>query len=340
MSKHRPTQSDVARLAGVSVATVSYVVNRRKGGKVQVSEETRERVLRAVEELGYQPNAAARTLRTRRTQLLAVMVPDITNPFYPQLIRGAQAAAEGQGYDLLVYDTNDRATREQAFVEAMLRRGVDGVILVPFHLQPSDVARLTKAGIEAATVTSEGNDYGVDRVVPAERPAVHEVMRYLISRGHRRIAHLAGSQDTPPGQHRLRGYMEGLAAADIPYDPVLVRCYTWSRSGVAEGVRALFETADGNEPTALFAANDQLAIDAVRALTTLGRRVPEDVAICGFDNIPEAEAILPALTTVDQGAETMGRRAAELLLDRLAAQEPIPVQEASIPCRMVLRQSA
>ena len=340
MSKQRPTQSDVARLAGVSVATVSYVVNQRRGGKVQVSDETRERVLRAVEELCYQPNAAARTLRTRRTQLLAVMVPDITNPFYPQLIRGAQAAAEGRGYDILVYDTGYRAAREHAFVAAMLRRGADGVILVPFRLQAPDVARLTQAGIEAVTVCSEGGDYGVDKVVPAERPAVHDVLCYLVSRGHRRIAHLSGSQDTPPGHLRLRGYREGLAAAGIPYDPSLVQCYSWSRSSVAEGIRALYGGTDGNEPTAVFAANDLMAIDAIRALTTLGRRVPEDVAVCGFDGIPEAEAIVPTLTTVDQGAEAIGRRAAELLLERLDTQEPIPPREASIPCRMVLRESA
>lgn len=336
----RPTQRDVAREAGVSRAVVSYVINKRTGGNVRISEATRRRVLEAVERLGYQPNITAQSLRTQRTQLLAIMVPDLTNPFYPLLIRGAQAVAEEQGYDLLVYDTNDQAAREQAFVAAMLRRGVDGVILVPFRLQPSNVALLAKAGIEAVTVCSEGQQYGVDRVVPAERPAVHEVLRHLLSRGHRRIAHLAGAQDTPPGQLRMQGYVEGLAAAGIPYDPSLVRYGTFRRGDIAESIKSLFEDAGANAPTALFAANDLMAIDAIRALDMLGRRVPDDVAVCGFDNIPEADAIVPPLTTVDQGAEVIGHRAAELLLERVGGEHTGLPRRASTPCHFIRRSSA
>ena len=335
----KPTQSDVARLAGVSVATVSYVINNRSGGKVQVSEETRQRVLDAVAQLGYQPDASARSLRTRRTQLVAVMVPDLTNPFYPLLIRGAQVLAEAAGYDLLVYDTDDRAVREQAFVEAMLRRGVDGVIAVAFYLSADDVARLVSSGSQVVTISGEGRTIGVDAVVPAERQAVHELMRHLIAKGHRRIAHLAGSLDTSPGALRLQGYREALSEAGIPFDDRLVLQGKFRREGVSDAVRSLFQSANDCRPTALFAANDLMAIEAMRALHHLGLAVPGDVAVCGFDNIPGTDVVVPALTTVDQHAQLLGGRAVELLLDRLNRRGPAGARVELVPCSVVMRES-
>ncbi len=336
-----PTQQDVARRAGVSRATVSYVINNRADGNVRISERTRQRVLQAIQELGYRPNVTARSLRTRRTQLLAIMVPDLTNPFYPQLIRGAQASADRRDYQLLVYDSNDDPARERAFVETVLRRRVDGVILVTFHLDASDVEQLTQAGIQVVAIGGRLRTAGVDIVATRERLAVHEVIRYLVSRGHRRIAHLAGPPDTPPGQVRLRGYREGLAEAGIPYDESLVRYGTFQRAGVAELVTSLFPSREAEgRPTALFAANDVMAIEAVLTLTRHGWRVPEDVAVCGFDDIPEAELITPSLTTVGQDAQALGQQAAELLLERLSSQEPIEVRHVSVPYRLVIRESA
>jgi LacI family transcriptional regulator len=340
MSRQRPTQADVARLAGVSVATVSYVINNQSGGKVQVGEETRRRVLEAVQQLGYQPNAAARTLRTRRTQLLAVMVPDLTNPFYPLLIRGAQGAAEREDYQILVCDTNDTAAREYAFMDAMLRRHVDGVVLVAFHLETRDVERLLHAGTHVAAIGGRPRPAGVDIVAPRERLAVREVMRHLISRGHRRIAHLAGPPETPPGRVRLQGYREALAEAGIPHDESQVLYGTFRRNGVAELVSSLFaRPGRGNHPTALFAANDVMAIEAMCVLARLGWRIPQDVAVCGFDNIPEAEYVVPSLTTVDQDAESLGKRAVELLLERLSHQAPAEARHVNIPYRLVIRES-
>ncbi|MBC8076941.1 MAG: LacI family DNA-binding transcriptional regulator, partial [Chloroflexales bacterium] len=248
------TQEDVARLAGVSRATVSYVLNNQSGGKVRISDETRQRVQDAIRQLGYQPDAAARTLRTGRTQLLAVMVPDLTNPFYPLLIRGAQRLAEEGGYELLVYDTNDRADRESTFVDMVLRRRVDGVILVAFHLPDGDVARLRAANIQIAAVGGRLRNSGVDAIVTPERIAVAEAIAHLVERGHRRIAHLAGPQDTPPGRARLRGYHTGLANAAIPADEGLIRYGSFGGEGVNEMIDALFAATGAAAPSALFAA--------------------------------------------------------------------------------------
>lgn len=337
----RPTQKDVARLAGVSRATVSYVINGRSGGKVQITEETRRRVLKAIETLGYQPDFTARSLRTQRTHLLAIMVPDLTNPFYPLLVRGAQAAADEQDYQILVYDSDDTPTRECKFVEAMLRRRVDGVILVTFHLQTEDVMRLIGAGIQVVAIGGRLRTAQVDVVATRERLAVLELMRHLADRGHRRIAHLAGPQDTAAGEVRLRGYCEGLAEAGIPYDEALVRYGTFRQEGVSDSIPALFPPAEKRDhhPTALFAANDVMAIEAIRVLTGQGWRVPEDVAVCGFDNIPAATFVRPSLTTIGQNPQAMGQQAVGLLLERLGAEEPIEIRHVSVPYQLVIRAS-
>ena len=337
---NRPTQKDVARLAGVSRATVSYVINGRSGGKVQITAETRRRVLEAIEALGYQPDVTARSLRTQKTHLLAIMLPDLTNPFYPMLVRGAQAAAEQQDYQILVYDSDDAPARERKFVEAMLRRRVDGVILVTFHLQSEDVMRLLAAGIQVVAIGGRLRSAQVDVVATRERLAVLELMRYLVGRGHRRIAHLAGPRETSAGEVRLRGYREGLAEANIPYDETLVRYGSFRPEGVAEVIESLFApSSNGAPPTALFAANDVMAIEVIRALTRQGWRVPEDVAVCGFDDIPAAEFIMPSLTTIGQDAQAMGEQAVKLLLERLATAEAIEVRHVSVPYRLVIRES-
>lgn len=338
----RPTQVDVARLAGVSRTTVSYVINNRSGGKVQITDETRQRVLAAIEQLEYQPDVAARSLRTQQTQLLAVMVTDLTNPFYPLLIRGAQMVVEKFDYQILVYDCHDRAEREQAFVETMLRWRVDGVIMVPFHLKAEDVAPLTRLDLNVVTVIGAGSPLvGVDNVQPAESAAILEMMQYLVHKGHWRIAHLAGCADTPPGQLRLQGYREALLQLGLPYDETLVRCGDFHREGVEALVLSLFPSPrQKDHPTALFAANDVMALEAIRVLTRQGWRVPEDVAVCGFDNIPEAELATPMLTTIDQFPQTMGQRAAELLLERLSSKEQMEARNVTTPCRLVIRESA
>ncbi len=335
----RPTQDDVARLAGVSRAVVSYVINGQTGGSVRISEETRQRVLRAVADLGYQPNATARSLRTQRTQLLAVMVPDLTNPFYPLLIRGAQRVAEDQNYQLLVYDTDDSEARERAFIETLLGRRVDGVILVAFRLQAQDVERLVRAGIAVVAIGGQLRAAGVDVLAVRERLAVRELMQHLLSRGHRRIAHLAGAQDTPPGRVRLRGYREALEEAGIAYDESIVAYGTFRPEGVSSLITGLFCHQSSAHPTALFAANDTMAIEAIHTLTRHGWRVPRDVAVCGFDNIPEAEVVVPSLTTIDQDMQAMGRLAAELLFERLHRQGPPEARHVNAPYRLVVRDS-
>ncbi|HMO59017.1 MAG TPA: substrate-binding domain-containing protein, partial [Roseiflexaceae bacterium] len=169
--------------------------------------------------------------------------------------------------------------------------------------------------------------------------AAAEAIRHLIERGHRRIAHLAGPYDTPPGKVRLQGYREALEAAAIDYDEQLVRYGSFQREGVADLALQLLQVA-APPPTAIFAANDVMAIEVIRTLTHRGVRIPEDVAVVGFDNIPEADLVVPSLTTVGQDAQALGEQAAALLLERLAGEDAAELRHISMPFRLIIRESA
>jgi len=338
--KHRSTLKDVALHAGVSITTVSQVVNNSTGGNIRISQETRDRVWQAVRALGYTPNASARSLRTRKTNLLAVLVPDIANPFYPQLIRGVQDVAAEHGYDLLVYDADDRPQREKAFVEAILRRQVEGVAMVPFYLQREDIERITQANIAVAVMTSTPPPMpGVDVLQVDDTHALSAMLQHLIDKGHRRIAHLSGVLGTIAGDCRLAGYRRALQNAGIPYDENLV-CYGNFRADCVPGLLdQLFAQAREEPPTAIFAANDAMAIAAIYDLMRRGLRVPDDIAVCGYDNIPEAGTMIPALTTIDQHMQQEGRMLARLLIERLESKNKLDERALPLEFHLEIRNS-
>jgi LacI family transcriptional regulator len=337
----RPTQEDVAKLAGVSRATVSYIINNRTGGNIQITEETRNLVLDAIKTLDYQPNVQARSLKTQKTNLIAVMVSDLTNPYYPFLLRGAQEVIHEGGYQTIVFDCNNLADNEFTFVKMMLQWRVDGVIMVPFHLRESDIGELSQANIRVVTIHGEiGKAVGNDNIQPEEKKAIFELISHLKNKGHQRIAHLAGSQNTPPGRIRYRAYREALEKLGLPYDDSLVYYGTFRRREVKALIEENFLSGHNNDiPTALFAANDIMAIEAIRTLKSRGLRIPDDVAVCGFDNIPEGSIIEPSLTTIDQFPQVLGRQAAELLINRLDTDQNREPQIIKSECQLVLRES-
>lgn len=342
MSVKRPTQKDVAQKAGVSRATVSLIINDQAGGNVRISEETRLRVMAAIDELGYRPNQVARSLRNQRTNLCALLIPDITNPYYPLLIRGAQAVADQHNIQLLIYDSDDSAERERTFVDTMLRRRVDGVILVSFHLYAEDVRKLIEDGIEVVslgdTLLSEG--LRISSTTQDYESAIQSLIDHLIEKGHRRIAHIAGPLETPPGLQRLTGYRRALENAGLPYNPDLVKIGQFRPEGVDALVKSLLcEKPESERPTAIFAANDVMAIEAIQVIQSLGLRVPQDVAVCGFDDIPQSAWILPKLTTISQNPYEQGQQVAELLLSRLKENSDTKIKHIRLPYTVVLRDS-
>jgi LacI family transcriptional regulator len=339
LSRRKPTQEDVARVAGVSQALVSYVINDTP--MVSIPPETRQRIRDAIIELGYVPNSAARSLRTRKTLSIASLIPDITNPFYPAMERGIQDVAESNGYDLIIYNTDGIAEKERKGVRSVRLRHVDGVIMTVFHLMPDDFHHLREDGTAVVVFgTSDKGwvDAGIDNIFIENTDSAYTIVNHLIDRGHRRIAMIAGVEATPPRERRVLGYKKALAEHDIPLDPILIRGGEFNERGGYEGMKELLKLRP--QPTAVFAANDLMAIGAMIGLREAGLEIPRDMAIVGFDDIPAASLVNPPLTTVAQFPERLGRRAAEMLFERLRGEAPEMGRLEIHHCEPVIRNSA
>lgn len=331
----RPSSRDVALRAGVSQATVSHVINGER--KLRVSHETRQRVLQAIEELGYQPNAAARALRTRRTQLAALLTPDLTNPFYPILAQSIQDVLQEQGFELLISNSRGQAQLERHFLDTVVQRGADGAIVVAWHLDRADIDRVLRAGVALVSVGSDFGHEGLSIVASRDHRGAAEAVRYLIRKGHRRIAHIAGDQATPPGRLRMEGYRRAMEAAGLPVDDNVLVYGDFTRGSAVPLARRLM--SQDEPPTAIFVANDTMAIDALLAVQELGYNVPQDIAIVGYDDTPEAQFVRPQLTTMRQPIAAEGRAAADLLLEHILSP-PAEPRRIILDTELIVRGSA
>lgn len=328
----------MARLANVSQPVVSYVLSGDP--RAPVAAATRQRVLEAIEQLGYVPDHAARSLRSRRTFTIAGVIPDITNPFYPAFERGIQDVAEEAGYDLIAYNTDGRLERERTFLSAARAGRVDGVIMTPFHVPLGECVALAEAGVPVVALTSVVPPAGtvpLDTVCIDGVAAARTAVTYLIARGHTRIGMVAGEAGTPPREDRVRGYIEALRERGLLFDEMLVRGSDFSEVGGRDGTRELLRLVE--PPTAIFAANDLMAMGVMSALAEAGLRTPEDMAIVGFDDIPAARMVAPPLTTIAQYPERLGVRTAELLLERLAGMGPPSSRREVMPFDLIVRGS-
>jgi DNA-binding LacI/PurR family transcriptional regulator len=323
----RPTIADVARLAGVSRATVSYVLSGRSKD-ARISDDTQQRVTATAKELGYRPSLIGRSLRTSKTEMIALAVQDITNPFYPLVSVAVQETVEEFGYDLLIYNFSNKPGRERAFLDLVSRRRPDGVIIFAWSLAKADLESLVAQGISVVCFSGATDFPEVDTVGYDQAEGVRQAMGHLYSKGHHRIGHIAGALSTPTGRDRLAGYKEALAEYSLPFDPDLVKEGDFRRGSGRSPMLELLRVPE--RPTAVFVANDIMAMDAVLAAQGAGLRVPEDIAIIGFDDIPEALVLRPPLTTVRQDPWELGAASARLILERLKFP-------ASDPGHLVLR---
>jgi LacI family transcriptional regulator len=338
VKRKRPTQADVARLAGVSQAMVSYVINR--SSTVAVPEETRRRILDAADELGYVPDRAARSLKTRKAYMIASVIPDITNPFYPAFERGIQRVAEYHGYDLVIYNTDGWLKKERKCLRSALQGRVDGVVAVLFHATVRDLGALLEQGIavvrlEATRKRADALNLPLDNLYVDNASAACSAVDRLFKHGHARIGMITGQSG--PGHARLLGYRRSLTKHRIPLDRDLVRDGGFNEEGGYRAMRELLELAA--PPTAVFAANDTMAVGAMVAIKETGLIIPQDVAVVGFDNIPAARMVTPSLTTVTQFQEKLGCRAAEMLFERLDGSAPESGRCEEMPYRLLVRES-
>ncbi|CAM3230354.1 LacI family transcriptional regulator [Pseudomonas floridensis] len=320
---------EVARLAGVSVATVSRTLKSPDC----VREATREKVNAAVEQAGYRPNLMAVQFRSRRTANLVILVPKIANTFFGRVISGAQQAAQAEGYRLLLCDTQGQETVEREFSELVYAHQADGVIQLrafdPFPLDSSETPPI----VNACEVLKDGRHPTISLDNQAAAKAMTE---HLIGLGHRRIGLIKGPKSSPLTQDRVAGYLSALARAGIASDPALICHGDFSLRAGYEGAELMLSMTD--RPSALFCENDEMAIGALKRIKQAGLRVPEDISVVGFDDIPLAQYCEPPLTTIAQPAEAFGQRAVEMLIE-LIEKKTITRRHVVLPFELTVRES-
>ena len=329
---------DVAAHAGVSVATVSAVMRGLHDGSVRVGPETRERVQNSIRELGYRPNRAAQALRTRRSGLVGIVVPDITNPLFPQFVRAGQQRAEVDGVHAMVWDSCGEASRERAAIAALLDHQVDGVVLVTEHLGIEDLAPLLDAGVPIGATDARLADPRVDLVSEDLHAGAFAATSHLIEAGHRRLAHIAGDRTTTAGTIREQGFRDALEANEIGVDEqLIVGGDTFERDAGYTALTHLVELDD--PPTAVLTSNDVLAIGALKACADRGIVVPDEIALIGIDNTPEADVAHPGLTTMDVHPHEVASKLTDIVIRRLNGTLTAPARREIVTPTLVARQS-
>ncbi|HKS98820.1 MAG TPA: LacI family DNA-binding transcriptional regulator [Rugosimonospora sp.] len=311
--------ADVARAAGVHPGTASRALN--PATRDQVSRATSKRVVRAAERLGYVPNTLARGLRTARSYIAAMVVPDITNPLFPPMVRGAEQVLSGAGYTLVLTDTGNDAATERRQIEQLRARGTDGFIVATARWEDAVLDEAAAAGVPAVLVNRNTASRLLPYVGADERTGIALAVAHLVALGHRRIAYLAGPQDTSTGRERAAAFRHAVHSHGLPGDRGQVRaCAEYTEAaGAAAAARLL---ASGREFTAVLAGNDLIAFGVLAVLAGAGLRCPEQVSVIGFNDLPLVDKLTPPLTTVRLPLHEMGTLAARTLLGEIDRTGP------------------
>ena len=326
------TIRDVAKRAGVAPMTVSRVLNNSG----YVSPETRTRVEAAAGELNYVPNMLARSFRSQRTDTLALIVTDITNPFWTTVARGVEDVANKQGYTVIFCNTDENEEKQTQYLSMLVSRRVDGVLLTPARSQPEPVRMLQQQGVEVVVLDRRVPGAEVDVVRSASTVGARRLTDYLIEQGHRRIAMLGGPTDVSSANERVDGYRRALQEAGIKFDPALVFRSAFTVGAGREVAEACLQLTP--MPTAIFAANNFIAAGAIQAIGEAGLDVPDDISIVSFDDLSSSYLTEPFLTVMAQQAYELGATAARRLLQRIEQPELEP-EEIVLSTDLIVRES-
>ena len=328
-----PTVHDVAKLAGVSPITVSRVINNSG----YISDVTRERVETAIKEIGYVPNTLARGLRSKRTNTLALVVTDITNPYFTSMARGVEDVAGASNYTVIYCNTDESETKEEKYANILAQRQVDGVLLVPACGNAKIINFLEANDISVVVLDRRVSGVNTDFVRSDSEDGANRLIKLLIGLGHERIAVITGPKKVSTAVDRVKGYRQALVEAGLKENELIYYGSFTQQSGYDFAKLAMLQSP---RPTAIFAANNFILLGVVKALRELQLKVPEDISVVGFDDFPESMLVKPFFTAVLQPAYEMGRLAAELLLKRISGELSGECQKIILPTEIIERESS
>lgn len=326
---------DVAQKAGVSTATVSRVINK----SVHVRDETRQRVLAVLKELNYLPNANASSLTRKRTDLLALLVSDITNPFFTTVARGFEDKAAQHGFTVILCNTDENPEKEKEYVQRLLMRRIDGMAIAPTSKGIRHLEMVKKRQVALVLLDRIINGFEADSVRGDSVGGAQRLVSHLIGLGHRRIAAVMGPFIISTSADRLEGYKKALAEHGIPFDEKLVKEGLYRRESGQRLTHELLSLPPSERPTAIFAGNNFLALGVITAIREAGLRVPEDIAVVCFDDIESASILQPFLTVAAQPAYLMGTLCAEIIIQRLSGKGPSRPQDIVLGTELIIRES-
>jgi LacI family transcriptional regulator len=331
-----PTIRDVAKKAGVAPITVSRVINNSG----YISAETRSRVEAAIEELQYVPNSLSQSLRFKRTNTIALVLSDITNPFWTTVTRGVEDAASKEGLHVFLCNTDEKPEKTASYVDALLQNQTDGFLIVPTGRDTDTLLKIKKQGVPLVALDRSIDDVEVDVVRSDSVGGAYEVVSYLIGRGHRRIAMIPGPVGIATSTQRLEGYRQALDAHNIDYDDSLVRFGQFNQENGfnAAVTQELLQGLD-DLPTAIFAGNNFIAIGVMQALFDMDLKTPDDISVVSFDDVPYNWHPDPFLTVIAQSPYELGLRGAQLLLSFIAGEAKPGCREIVLPVELIERDS-
>ena len=328
-----PTISDVADHAGVSPATVSRVIQ----GAKNVRPATRAKVERAIQELGYVPSAVAQSLRSKRTRSLALVVSDITNPFWTTIARGVEDGAQRHDYSVLLCNTDEDLAKQLRYLDFLISQQVDGVIIAPYNSDAEHLDKLRRRNIPTVIIDRRIDGWDVDSVSGDSVAGARALVQHLIGLGHERIAIITGPVSTSTAEDRILGYNMALAEAGLPIDQRLIQRGEFRHTSGEELTYRLLD--EDLAPTAIFAANNAIAMGVIDAAAKRNLRIPQDIALVAFDDVPSASRLFPFLTVVAQPVYEIGVHATQLLLSRLDSEVSLQPRHVVLPSRLIVRHS-
>jgi LacI family transcriptional regulator len=330
-----PTLRDVADAAGVHPATASRALNPATRGLVNA--DTARRVIKVAESLGYRPNPIARGLKTAKSGTVGLVIPDLTNPLFPPIVRGIEDVLEPAGYSGLIVNTDNDPNRERAQIEQLRSRQVEGLIVATARLDHPLLAQLRREGVLMVMVNRRPEGIDIPSITPDDATGVELAVQHLATLGHRRIAHLAGPRNTSTGLVRARAFRSAIHDRGLDDDPSLVAtCDYWSEEAGAAGLRTMLDS--GTEFTAVVAGNDLIALGCYDVFAERGIDCPGDVSVVGFNDMPFLDKLRPPLTTIAIPHQQIGAEAARLLLDAIADPSRA-TRSVLLPLHLVVRGS-